>query len=61
MNNQPFSQTGQVVVGLNPISVTEAVDNVKKNGEEVSSAVIRNFFVHDMQKNFPNVRIAVDM
>ena len=61
MNNQPFSQTGQGVVGLNPISVTEAVDNVKKNGEEVSSAMIRNFFVNDIQGNFPNVRIAVDM
>ena len=61
MNNQPFSQTGQVVGCLNPISVTEAVDNVKKNGEEVSSAMIRNFFVNDIQGNFPNVRIAVDM
>ena len=50
-----------MVVGLNPISLTEAVDNVKKNGEEVSSAMIRNFFVNDIQGNFPNVRIAVDM
>ena len=38
-----------------------AADNIKKYGEEVSSILIRNFYVDDMLKSFSSAKIAVDM
>ena len=38
-----------------------AADNVKKNGEEVSSILRQNIYVDDMLKSFPSPKIAVDM
>ena len=38
-----------------------AADNVKKYGENVSYILRRNFYVDDMLKSFPSVKIAVHM